>query len=514
MPDSPWPPPTRDPLAHQAATRPTHVALEADARRWDYAGLDAEVSGMARRLLGALARGGHDASAAPAPRIASLLPNNAEPAFLVHASARAGAVLVPLNTRLSAAELAWQLGDARPALLVAHAQTAPLAAAALAELDEAARPRLVVADGAMLLDTAQAAGVALPPWPAPDAVRTIVYTSGTTGRPKGALLTFANHWASADASARNLGVRRNDRWLACLPIFHVGGQAILLRAALYGITAVVHDGFDAVRVNRAIDEDGVTHVSLVGATLQRLLEARGDRAAPPTLRCVLLGGGPAPRALLERAVRAGIPVVQTYGLTETASQVATLAPAEALARVGSAGRALPPNEVRVAHTDGRALPTGEAGEILVRGPVVMAGYLDRPAESARALAGGWLHTGDVGTLDADGYLTVLDRRDDLIVSGGENVYPAEVEAALLALPDVAEAGVIGVADARWGQRVVAVVRGRDGAAVNGEALRAACRAQLAGYKVPAEIRVVGEALPRTASGKLRRAALRDGWAGG
>ncbi|HEU4631961.1 MAG TPA: o-succinylbenzoate--CoA ligase, partial [Gemmatimonadaceae bacterium] len=375
----------------------------------------------------------------------------------------------------------------------------------------AADPEAAAALGAPRLGGVAAPGVELPPPSPADAVRTIVYTSGTTGRPKGAMLTHGNHWWSAVGSALNLGVRPDDRWLACLPLFHVGGQAILLRAALYGITALVHDGFDAHAVSRAIDEEGVTHVSLVAATLHRLLDARGGRPMPPSLRCVLLGGGPAPRPLLERCARAGVPVVQTYGLTETASQVATLAPEDALRRLGSAGRPLYPNALRIADAQGRDVPPGEPGEILVRGPVVTAGYLNRPEETARALAGGWLHTGDVGRLDAEGYLYVLDRREDLIVTGGENVYPAEVEAALLAHAAVAEAGVVGLPDERWGQRVVAVVRVSDGMATDAEALRAHCRTLLGGYKVPAEIRLVTEPLPRTASGKLRRVELRKLW---
>jgi O-succinylbenzoic acid--CoA ligase len=235
-----------------------------------------------------------------------------------------------------------------------------------------------------------------------------------------------------------------------------------------------------------------------------MLDARADRPYPSSLRCVLLGGGPAPRSLLDRCAAIGIPVVQTYGLTETCSQFATLAPEEALRRPGSAGKALYPNELRiaVASDDG-------AGEILVRGPVVMAGYVNQPDATRAAIVDGWLHTGDIGRIDADGYLYVLDRRDDLIVTGGENVYPAEVEAALLSHHGVAEAGVVGVADEMWGQRVVAVVRfGNASANIELAELASHCRDRIAGYKVPREIRVVDEPLPRTASGKLRRSALR------
>ncbi|HEY8311115.1 MAG TPA: AMP-binding protein, partial [Gemmatimonadaceae bacterium] len=233
---------------------------------------------------------------------------------------------------------------------------------------------------------------------------------------------------------------------------------------------------------------------------------------PASLRCVLLGGGPAPRTLLERCAAIGVPVAQTYGLTETTSQLATLAPADALRKLGAAGRPIYPNEIRIV-TDGRDADPDEPGEILVRGPVVMAGYAGQPAATSRAIVDGWLHTGDAGSLDVDGYLRVLDRRDDLIITGGENVYPAEVEAVLLAHPWVAETGVIGVPDVTWGQCVVAFVRTSDHPSLdraNIEAtLREHCKGQLASYKTPRHIRVVTEPLPRTASGKLRRALLRE-----
>lgn len=503
-PRAPFP----DWLAHRAAAAPHALALVADGRRRTYAELDADATDAARRLrtLGAGAR----------TRVATLLHNGADAAVLAHAAGRAGATLVPLNPRLADAELAAQLADVGPAVLVAHAATAAQAL----RLRERVRPAALVAAGGAAGGAAGLPALAdVPPSDAPlrlahphDAVHTIVHSSGTTGRAKGAMLTYGNHWWSALGSALNLGAGPDDHWLAVLPLFHVGGQAMLLRAAIGGGAVTVHERFDADAANDALDAGGITRCSLVAVMLQRLLDARGDRPFPPALRAVLLGGGPAPRPLLERCARLGAPVVQTYGLTETASQVATLAPADALAHLGAAGRALYPNALRIAAPDGAPLPPDTPGEIQVRGPVVFAGYWARPGASARALAGGWLRTGDVGTLDAGGVLRVLDRRDDLIVSGGENVYPAEVEAALLAHPDVLEAGVIGVPDDAWGQRVVAVVHPRPGTAPDAAALRAHCRTLVAGYKVPAELRLAAAPLPRTASGKLRRAALRAGWA--
>ena len=495
-------------LASRATLTPARCALTAGNRAWSFAELDADVARMARRLatLGVSAGG----------RVATLLHNGSGPAMLAHATLRLGATLVPLNTRLGEAEIAWQIGDAAPQLLIVEQRTAAAVARVRREqralrvvgLDSAGAETI----GAASLDACDESDVALRIVHAADDVLALIYTSGTTGRPKGAMLTVRNFWWSAIGSALNLGVMGDDRWLACLPLFHVGGLSILLRSAIYGTTAVVHDGFDEHAVNRAIDEEGVTIVSVVAVMLQRMLAVRGGRPFPPTLRCVLLGGGPAPRPLLEQCAALDVPVVQTYGLTETASQVATLAPDDALRKLGSAGKALYPNELRIATRDDGE-PTESAGEILVRGPVVMKGYAGRPDETARALAGGWLHTGDIGRMDDEGFLYVLDRRDDLIVTGGENVYPAEVEAALLAHPLVAEAGVIGVPDEQWGQRVVAIVRlaADDTTQPSEDELRRYCRARVASYKAPREVRFITEPLPRTAAGKLRRSALRAEW---
>ena len=485
-------------LSARAASTPARTALVAGGRSWTFAELDADVTRAARRLHALGVRAGD--------RIATLLHDGVAGALLPHAALRLGAVLVPLNVRLGDAELAWQLHDAAPRVLLSDARTRGRAEHAGRD-----RPTLVVvpADDVIVGGSADVtrhaeAGAALRTAHDGDDILAVIYTSGTTGRPKGAMLTVGNFWWSAIGSALNLGTHADDRWLACLPLFHVGGLSIILRSAIYGIAAVVHDEFDADRVNAAMEHDGVTIVSVVSVMLQRMLEARGDRPYPPSLRCVLLGGGPAPRSLLDRCAALGVPVVQTYGLTETCSQLATLAPEDALRRPGSAGKALYPNELRLA-----SIAEDGAGEILVRGPVVMAGYANQPDATRAAIVDGWLHTGDIGRIDADGFLYVLDRRDDLIVTGGENVYPAEVEAALLSHPSIIEAGVVGIAHETWGQRVVAVVRLVDSAAgIAAADLTSHCRDRIAGYKVPREIRVVLDPLPRTASGKLRRSALR------
>jgi len=478
-------------LAHRAAVLPDQPALLAAGARWTFSQLDRWASGMARGLL---AHG-----TAPGSRVALLLRNRPEFVALAHAAPRASMTLVPLNTRLAAPELAWQIADSGAHLLIYDADTAALAEMALKQAADA--DSVAAVDIASLHERSAAAAEVCAPIDLSD-VYTVVYTSGTTGRPKGALLTYGNYWWSAVGSALNLGNHIGDRWLAVLPLFHVGGLSILVRAAIYGIPAVLHSSFDPVAVNRAIDEDGVTIISVVSTMLQRMLDDRGDRSYPAALRCVLLGGGPAPRRLLEACAARGVPVVQTYGLTETASQVATLAPADALRKLGSAGQPLLPTELRIVSAGAT-----DVGEILVRGPTVMRGYINRPEETAQMLRDGWLHTGDLGYLDAEGYLYVVSRRHDLIISGGENIYPAEVEAVLLAHPAVEEAAVVGLPDARWGHVPAAAVKLRGGMAASDAELIDFCRERLAGYKVPKLVRFAAT-LPRNAAGKLLRDELK------
>lgn len=484
-------------LSARAALTPALPALAVAGGELDFASLARRAADTAARLRGlGLGRG---------DLVAVLLGNGLPLVELVHAAPLCGATLLPLNTRLTPRELALQLADARPRLLVHGADG----------LADAAREAAAALPGLMRVGIAPGDAPRLTELPLDSsALRTevdleetaaVLYTSGTSGAPRGAELSYANLFWSALASTLHLGARPEDRWLACLPLFHVGGLSILLRSVLTGAAVTLHQRFEPEAANGALDADGITLVSLVATMLQRLLDARGARRAPPGLRGVLLGGGPTPGALLERAAALGFPVLPSYGLTETASQVATL-PLHDVGRSDTAGRPLFGSRIRIVGDDGTERRAGEAGEIQVRGPTVMKGYLRRPAESAATLREGWLRTGDVGCLQADGSLRVLDRRGDLVVSGGENVYPAEVEAALLEHPAVAEAGVTGEPDAAFGRRVSAWIVLRPGARAEAEELRAFCRARLAGYKVPRVIRFAAS-LPRNAAGKLLRRAL-------
>jgi O-succinylbenzoic acid--CoA ligase len=456
-------------------------------------------------------RGLETLGVSPGDVVAVLLGNGLAFVDLVHALALRGVTLLPLNTRLAPRELAHQLRESGARILL-HG-TGPLAELAVRASEAIGGSRgfrrFEIEEGGESALASQAAGSErlVPERPQVDPERTLalIYTSGTTGTPKGALLPHRAFFWSALGSALHLGVQPDDRWLACLPFFHVGGLSILLRSALYGTSAIVHDRFDPIAVNRALDEQGATLVSLVPTMLERVLDARGGRRAPQPLRCVLLGGAPASASLVKRAQSLGFPVVASYGLTEATSQVAT----QTLGCERSANdvelQPLLGTEVRVIDAGGADV-RGEPGEICVRGPTLMTGYLDRPEETARALRGGWLHTGDIGLLDAKGGLRVLDRREDLIISGGENIYPSEVESILLEHPAVAEAAVTGLRDPEYGRRPAAWLVRRSGARADVEELRRFCSDRLARFKIPVAFTFVDE-LPRNAVGKLERSRL-------
>ncbi|MDI3299677.1 MAG: AMP-binding protein [Bacillota bacterium] len=456
-------------LAGRAARTPGATAIEADGRAWSWAEFDRQASRVAAELR---RRGVAEGS-----RVAVALPAGLGWVTLFHACLRLRAVCVPLNTRLASGELRRLLDWLDPD--------------AVFGLPWAGRRRRRRRETA-------GAGVAA-----------IVATSGTTGRPKGVLLTRANFWWNAVASALHLGFVPGERWLAVLPLFHVGGLALLTRSVLLGTTVLLRRRFEPGEVNRLIDAGRVQALSLVATMLERLLEARGERPFPPTLRFALVGGGPVPRPLLERAEALACPVLATYGMTETASQVVTVPPVPGAAHPGSAGRPLPFAEVAVVDEELRPVPAGTLGEIALRGPTVAAGYWRDPGATRRVFVRGWLRTGDLGYLDEDGCLFVVGRSDDLIISGGEKIAPAEVEEALLAHPAVRDAGVWGVPDPLWGERPRAAVVLRPGAGLDAGALRSWLRERIAHFKVPDRIDFVTR-LPRTASGKLQRRLLAAG----
>jgi O-succinylbenzoic acid--CoA ligase len=470
-------------LERAAVTAPSRTAIETPQGSRSYAELLAD----ARAGAGELAARG----AADGKRVAIALPPGLHFAQALHACLLLGAVAVPVDLRCSRAEreqiargasvlVEEPLGDRHKGTPNGQDRSG-LHGEGLAE-----HP----GEG---VDGQNHGGLAeqrpLQPRGAGhdlDATAVVIHTSGTTSAPRPIELSYGNLLWSALGSAVALGLDPDERWLCALPLSHVGGLSILVRSAIYATTAVVHERFETERVLRALGDERITLVSLVATTLSRLLDAGLRR--PPALRCALTGGGPVAPALLARAREAGVPVCQTYGLTESCSQ-ATTTPLAAVGRdAGAAGTPLFCTRVRIA----------DDGEILLAGPTLARAGIDRD---------GWLHTGDLGSLDDGGRLRVSGRKSDTIVSGGENVAPSEVEAVLEAHPGVLEAAVVGRPDPQWGEAVTAIVVVRPGAALAPEPLRAHCAASLARYKVPKRIVLSAEPLPRTRSGKLLRREL-------
>jgi len=476
-------------LQKQASLSPGKLALETpEGTKMTFRELHQAVDANARKLASLGVRKGS--------RVAVLSHNSVEMVVLVHALSYIGATLILLNTRLTAAEWSFQLQDSEAELL--------LAAAKYEKQAEAAGVPLQTIE---LLQEQPAKEYTCCTELHLDEVFSIIYTSGTTGNPKGVEHTYGNHWWSAIGSALNLGLSQDDKWLSPLPMFHVGGLSSIFKSAIYGMPLYVTQGFDEEIVQTAIMEHGVTIVSVVTVMLQRLLRLQEEDGItyPKTFRCMLLGGGPAPLHVLEEAKRRSIPVFQSYGMTETASQIVTLSPEDSIRKLGSAGKALVPAQLRIISESGLAKPD-EAGEIQVKGPMITKGYYRNQEATEAAFQEGWLSTGDIGYTDEEGYLYVLDRRKDLIISGGENIYPAEVEGVLTSHPAIAEAAVIGQADPQWGAVPVAFLVKNEEVGI--EDLQAYCRARLARYKIPKQWKWVDE-LPRNASNKLMRYKLQQ-----
>jgi long-chain acyl-CoA synthetase len=474
----------------------------------------------------------------PGDRVAVLAQNCPEWCLAFWGTVDLGAVLVGLNGWWKADEIVYGLQDSGAKVLVVDRKRVERVVGDLDECPDLEHVLLIDCDPADvgLADDERARRFdELTADPTPDAPTTpiaeddpavILYTSGTTGRPKGAVSTHRNMVANlqntmfssiygsmlaADDGAPAPKAGQNVS-LFTSPLFHVSGcHSTLVTGLLAGLRLVMVDGkFEPEKALQLIEDEGVTIWATVPTMVWRVCEhpARHDYDTS-TVRTVAFGGSPSADEL-QRMVRDTFPNVKgasnVYGLTETSSSATVLSPTEALARPDSVGRPVPTVRVRIADDDGNELPVGATGEVLISGPTLMAGYWGKPEATEESIRDGWLHTGDIGYLDPEGYLYVLDRRDDLIVSGGENIYPAEVEAVLQSHPDVVEAGVYGVPDERWGQTPIAVAVLRSGATVTADALLAYCKDRLAAFKVPSRIEFATE-LPRNAAGKLLRREL-------
>jgi fatty-acyl-CoA synthase len=477
-------------IRDRARATPARVAIDFDDARITYAELDSWSDRAAARLGAEGVRRGD--------RVASLSGNHPAHVALLFGCAKLGAALLPLSWRLAAVEIRYQLDDGDPAALVVAEEHRELA-------DEAGGsvPRLAFAD----LDA-----VGEPPLAdvADDDALFLIYTSGTTGKPKGAVLTHANSFWTNLAFDRTCPIGDRGVVLQVLPQYHVGGwnvQALLAWWA--GATVVLEAAFDAERALRLIAEKGVTTMMGVPATYLFMAEEPSfGRADLSSLRLAVVGGAPMPESLLETWKERGVEIVQGYGLTEAAPNVLCLPPEDASRKLGFAGKPYPHVDVALRDLETGAHVEGPGtGELLVRGPNVFAGYWRNPEATEAAFDGGWLLTGDIAERDEEGYYRIASRLKDLVISGGENVYPAEVEDVLHAHPAVAEAAVLGIPDKRWGEVCIAYVALRSGAEASEEELLDWCRGRLARFKVPREAHLV-DALPRSGMGKVLKGELR------
>ena len=489
-------------LPQRAALNPDRVAIEFEGRELTYAELAAQAARM-QASLGAL-------GLRPGDRVATLAQNSPDQVALLFACAAARLVMVPLNWRLAAPELEFQLQDCGASLLLFGGGLEALARAAAGRPGVPARPlsELEPAPGGPV-----AAG-----HPRGADPLLIIYTSGTTGTPKGAVLTQANCFWTNLSLDRTAALSGRDVVLQVLPQSHVGGWNVQpLLALWHGARLLLEPRFDPGRVLSLIAERRVTTMMGVPTNYLFLSEDPGFATADlGSLRMVVVGGAPMPRGLLELWLDRGVTVLQGYGLTEAAPNVLCVPEEYSRTKVGSAGRPYLHVEVALATGGGEdpdsALVEGPGtGELLVRGPNVFPGYWGRPQATAEALRQGWLHTGDLAERDQDGFYWLRGRLSEMYISGGENVYPAEVEEAIGRHPQIAEVVVVGVRDPRWGEVGVGFVVPREGAQVDPQQVLAFARERLAGFKVPKEVVVVQE-LPRASEGgKVRRRELKDRW---
>ncbi len=489
-------------LAKRAWLHAGRDALVEGTRRYTYGELDERVTRLANALRDRFGVG-------PQSRVATLTANCVEFVELFFATARLGALLAPLNWRLAAAELDYQLTDSGATVLFVGEEHQGLAA----KLGVAPQRGTVMigAEYEALLEESSAEALPIDLQARFNDPHLILYTAGTTGHPKGAVLTHANVFWNCQNVSAPIGLGPDDTTISLLPFFHSGGIGLYLIPTLYaGGRVAIMRKFEPDVLFDLVSRFGVRVIFGVPAIwLELLKRADFDRAHHPSVTYCISGGAPHPMAVMEAVAARGFGFLQGYGLTET-SPGGTLMPVDDWQRkLATAGKPFLHVDMRVVDDGDRVCPPDEIGEVQFRGPNVFAGYWRRPDATADAFtADGWFKTGDLGRLDGEGFLTLVDRKKDMVISGGENVYSAEVEDVLFSHPAVAEAAIIGIPDERWGEAVCAIVALRPDARATADELIAHCRARLAKFKTPRTI-VFVDALPRNAAGKVLKRQLRE-----
>ncbi|NPV59583.1 MAG: o-succinylbenzoate--CoA ligase [Actinobacteria bacterium] len=449
-------------------------------------------------------------------RFAALLANSHVFLEVLFALNKLGAIMVPLNFRLAVPELEYILNDSSPLGLIYSPEFAE-AAEGLRGKVPSIRTFLRELEGGNDGDPLYEEWIAGKPEeePKPDAevtlddVQFIMYTSGTTGKPKGAAILHGNTQWNAINSIHMYAFDSSDTSIACAPLFHIGGLAVSAFPALYvGARVVIQRFFNPVETLQLIEREKVTF--MFGIPVMFLLMTQVPELETTdysSVRFFIAGGAPCPRPLIETWLKHGITFNQGYGMTETATAITALRTEDALRKLGSCGKPVFHTDIRIVDMEGNDLPRGEMGEVWVKGPNVIREYWQLPEATAESITDGWLHTGDMGYIDDEGYLYLVDRRKDMYISGGENVYPAEVEDVLMGFEKIADAGVIGIPDEKWGEVGLAVVVPTPGMEVTEEEVIEFCQGKLAKYKIPKKV-VFVEALPRTATGKILKKELK------
>ncbi|MCW0199622.1 fatty acid--CoA ligase [Sphingopyxis sp.] len=493
-------------IAHWAADRPDRIAMREEDRVFTYAELEERTARVASALLAAGLEKGD--------RIAWIGKNSDLYFTIFFGAARAGIVMAPIGWRLSPTEWAYIVNDTKAKIVFTGPGFENAAEQLAGKLDRA--PRIIGADEARALIDSTPRAAFVPSGPN-DAVLQL-YTSGTTGNPKGAVLSNRNLFAlrknSADADLAYTKWDDDEAVLVAMPCAHIGGTGLGIMALAAGLPGIILAEFNPDGVFDAVEQHGVTRFFIVPAALQMLLmHPRCASVDYSRLKYILYGAAPIPLDLLRQCIRMfGAEFIQAYGMTETTGTICMLPPEdhdpEGNKRMRSAGKALPGVEIKILGADGKEVPTGDVGEVVTRSSNNMLGYWNLPDATAKTMTGdGWIHTGDAGYLDEDGYLFIHDRMKDMIISGGENVYPAEVESAIFGHPAVQEVAVIGIPDQKWGETVKAVVVAKPGMSIEEADIIAWARDRIAAFKAPRSVDVI-EALPRNASGKILRKDLR------
>lgn len=476
------------------------IAFITDDKQWSYGEFNTRVDKLANTLRDTFKVRRGD-------RISAVVINSVECLEILFAAAKLGAIFTPINVRLTAREIAYILDDLGTELLFVHDMFAQAREAAA---EPGVRVRNIVAIGPEY-DALMAAADATPviPQAMRNDVAVIMYTSGTTGRPKGAMLTHENLRGNAAALVPSFGLSASDTTITALPMFHIGGLGLHTLPFIYvGATNVILKSFVPTQVAEMIAQHRPTQLLLVPTMWEALMALPDiDSLDWSSLNLAIISGAPASVPVIKFFNKLGVPLAEGFGMTECAPGIAMLAPEFVSEKAGAIGRSLFDVDTRIVDEFDQDVAVGEVGELLIRGDNVFVGYWMRPEESEQALRGGWFHSGDMGREDEDGFITLVDRKKDMLISGGENIYPREIELALSEMPGIGAVSVVGTSDAKWGETPVAFIVASGSPVVTEEDVIAFARERLAKFKTPTRVEFI-EAFPMTATGKIQKNLLR------